>query len=104
MVYFAPEATERYTALGLEPTRMGYFASRAAALGPVSAEVVIATFFNFRPALVRAAIPAAWRAAPIDQILAARIDAADAALRRALGDDVVASAEVQEAAHLARRA
>ena len=33
---------------------MGYFASRAAPMGPVPAEVVIATFFNFQPDLVRA--------------------------------------------------
>jgi hypothetical protein len=34
MIYFAPEAHERYAALGLRE-RMGYFASRAAAFGPV---------------------------------------------------------------------
>src|SRR5438552_1203371 len=48
MIYFSPEATERYVALGLEG-QVGYFASRAAPMGPVGAEVVIATFFNFNP-------------------------------------------------------
>ena len=52
MIYFSPEAAAGYEALGLTD-RMGYFASRAAPMGTVPAEVVIATFFNFRPELVR---------------------------------------------------
>jgi hypothetical protein len=52
MVYFAPEASESYTRLGLRP-EAGYFASRAAAMGEVGADTVIATFFNFYPGLVR---------------------------------------------------
>jgi len=102
LIYFAPEAEERYAALGIGG-RAGYFASRAAAMGPVAAEVVIATFFNFNPDLVRAAIPAAWQTSTTDKILGARLDAADAALRRALGDAVGAS-EMARAASLARTA
>ena len=49
-VYFAPEHTEAYAALGLS-ARAGYFASRSAPMGATSAELVIATFFNFEPAL-----------------------------------------------------
>jgi hypothetical protein len=123
MVYFAPEAQERYVALGLSdervadsgagapdaspvlrmPGRMGYFASRGAALGPVSSEVIVATFFNFNSELVRAAIPEAWRIADPSEILGARLEAADATLRRALGDKIHGP-EVAEAARLARRA
>ncbi|MET8147212.1 hypothetical protein ACIBSW_11770 [Actinoplanes sp. NPDC049668] len=103
MIYFAPEAHQRYAALGLQG-RTGYFASRAAAFGPVGAETVIATFFNFNPALVRAAIPAAWRIATPDDILRTRLEAADAALRRACEPDLLASPEMAEAASLARRA
>lgn len=62
MIYFVPEAPERYAALGLD-ARTAYFASRAAAFGRASAEVVIATFYNFNPDVVRAAIPAAWEKA-----------------------------------------
>src|SRR5437588_4218357 len=102
LIYFAPEATERYAALGIDG-RAGYFASRAAAMGPVTAEVVIATFFNFYPGLVRAAIPAAWAKASTDKILSARLEAADAALRRALGD-LADSPEMERAAALARTA
>jgi len=49
MIYFVPEAPAAYAALGLTDPNMGYFASRSAALGPVSAETVIACFFNFCP-------------------------------------------------------
>jgi hypothetical protein len=102
MIYFAPEAPERYSALGIEP-HAGYFASRAAVFGAVGAGPVIATFYNFNPDLVRRALPAAWAKATPAAVLAARMDAADAALRRGLGD-AVGSREVAEAADLARRA
>ena len=100
LVYFAPEATAAYEALGVTG-RDGYFASRAAAMGAVPAEVVIATFFNFNPELVRHGIPAAWAAASPAQLVEARAGAADAALRRALGD-AVDGPEVARAAELAR--
>src|SRR5437588_5612316 len=100
LIYFAPEAADRYAALGIEG-RAGYFASRAAAMGPVSAEVVIATFFNFNPELVRAAIPDAWQATTSDKILSARLEVADAALRRILGS-AVGEPEMARAAALAR--
>ena len=103
MIYFAPEAADAYEKLGLEGERMGYFASRSAAMGPVPAEVVIATFFNFHPGLVRHVIPAAWERATPGEILAARLEGADRALRRSLGD-AIGAAEMAEAAELARRA
>ncbi|GLW29296.1 SCO6745 family protein [Actinoplanes regularis] len=102
MIYFVPEATERYAALGITG-RAGYFASRAAALGPVGAEPVTAAFFNFNPRLVADALPAAWERATPAAVLAARSEAAGAALTRALGDAVRGPAVV-EAAGLARRA
>ncbi len=103
LIYFAPEAGEEYEAIGLPPAMGGYFASRAAAMGPVPAEVVIATFFNFFPAFVRETIPSAWEVATPEQILLARSKAADRALRARLGD-AATSPEVEEAAVLARRA
>jgi hypothetical protein len=103
LVYFAPEADERYGALGLTHPRSGYFASRSAAMGPVPPEVVIATFFNFEPGLVRAALDGVWeRTAPAD-VLAARLHVIDDALRRVFGE-AVAGPEVVEAAALARAA
>jgi hypothetical protein len=103
MIYFAPEAREAYTAAGLKGYWMGYFASRVAAMGPVSANVVAATFFNFHPRMVARAIPDAWRFSSPEQVLAARVGSADAALRRLLGEQVNA-AELVEAADLARQA
>ncbi len=102
MIYFAPESAASYTALGL-PQEAGYFASRSAPMGAVTAATVVATFFNFAPSLVHAAIPRAWETAPPVAVLAARLAAADAALRRMLGD-AVRSAEMARAAELARRA
>lgn len=101
MIYFVPEAAEAYARVGVTG-RAGYFASRAAPLGAVPAEVVISTFFNFNPDLVHAAIPAAWEAATPGQLVAARFAAVDAAFRRLLGDAVVRSEEMERAAHLAR--
>lgn len=103
MIYFASESAASYDAIGLRGNRMGYFASRSAAMGAVPAEVVIATFFNFWPDLVRASIPAAWKLATPARVVEARFAAADVALRRALGD-AIASTDVVEAAGLARRA
>ncbi len=103
-IYFAPEAVDAFAALGLTPELGGgYFASRAAPMGAVAAEVVIATFFNFRPAFVRETIPRAWTIATPEQFVAARVDAAGAMLRRLLGDQAEGP-HIEEAAELARRA
>ena len=101
-IYFAPEAEPAYTRAGLKPGRMGYFASRSAPMGPVSAEVVIATFFNFHHGLVRSVIPEAWSLATPAAVLGARLEVADTGLRRMLGDEAITSAEMAEAAALAR--
>ena len=103
MIYFAQEARDAYTAIGLKGYWMGYFASRVAAMGQVSADVVAATFFNFHPRMVARSIPDAWKFSTPEQVLAARLKSADAALRRLLGTRMD-SAEVAEAADLARQA
>ena len=103
MIYFVPEAAEAYARLGITGTA-GYFASRAAPMGAVSADVVIATFFNFNPDLVRNAIPDAWQKANPSELIAARFSAVDAACRRILGNEVVESADMAQAATLARTA
>lgn len=101
MVYFVPEAAEAYARIGVTG-RAGYFASRAAPMGAVAADVVVSTFFNFNPELVHAAIPAAWEVATPDQMVAARFAAVDAAFSRLLGDAVVRSEAMAQAAQLAR--
>jgi hypothetical protein len=103
LIYFVPEAPQRYAALGVGPGE-GYFAARAAAFGPVGAGVVAATFYNFNPEVVARALPAVWERTTPAAMLEARLAAADAALTRGLGPDTIASREVAEAAALARRA
>ena len=104
MVYFVPESGERYEAAGVKGGMRGYFASRSAALGVVPAEVVIATFYNFSPGLIRKAIPSCWDNATPEAVLAARYDAVDAAWTRLLGEAELKSDEMAEAAGLAREA
>ncbi|MBB5152680.1 SCO6745 family protein [Saccharopolyspora phatthalungensis] len=104
MIYFAPEAADGFAGLGLAPGRMSYYAGRAAPMGPVGAGVVAATFYNFNPESVAKSIPRAWSIATPDAVLAARLKAADEALRRMLGEDVIASETVAETAELAREA
>lgn len=101
--YFAPETRAATDSLGLRGGWMSYFGCRAAALGPVPAAVVTATFYGFHPAMVARAIPDAWSFAAPDRIVAARQEAAGRALRRLLGDRCD-SPQVAEAAELARTA
>src|SRR5215831_3970131 len=103
MIYFVPEAKSAYEGIGLEGRRMGYFASRGAPLGAVSAETLAGIFYNFHPDLVRSVIPEAWQRATSAQISAARREAANAALRRILGASLD-TPDVAEAASLAREA
>lgn len=101
MVYFAPEATKAYGALGVTGAA-GYFASRSAALGAVPSQVIAATFFNFNPDLVTSAMAGVWDHADPSQLLDARLNAVDTALRRILGDDVLGGEDMARAAELAQ--
>lgn len=100
-IYFAPEAADEYARLGIDDRMRGYFASRSAPMGPVPAEVVIATFFNFDPGLVRRSMDGVWDQVTPESILAARLRAADRMIVR-LGGDAVSEADLAEAARLAR--
>ncbi len=100
IVYFAPEARETYAAAGLRGGWMGYFASRSAPMGPVSADVVTAVFHNFQPAMVHRAIPDAWRFSTAERVLEARLAIADSALRRLWGDDTDAGDVTEAAEHV----
>jgi hypothetical protein len=102
IAFLAPETAAAAVAAGLKEGRMGYFAGRAAPMGAVPAEVVIATFYGFQPALVRSCIPEAWSLASPSVILEHRLPAVGAALRRVLGDEVITGPQVREAAGLAR--
>ncbi|HVT20537.1 MAG TPA: hypothetical protein VHE57_04010 [Mycobacteriales bacterium] len=102
--YFAAEMTDAYAAAGAKGTMRAYFAVRSAPMGIVPLEVVVATFFNFAPHLVARAIPSVWESTTPAAMIAARYDGVDAAYRRILGEQVVGSAEMAEAAALAREA
>ncbi|MFF9060503.1 hypothetical protein ACF09K_17725 [Streptomyces sp. NPDC014882] len=101
LVYFAPEAHRAAGELGLRGFWMGYFALRAAPLGPVPAAVVTSSFYVFHPDRVARAVPDAWGYADPADVLSARERAMDAAMTRVLGPDTVGSAAMAEAADLA---
>ncbi|MGW0823438.1 SCO6745 family protein [Streptomyces sp. NPDC002845] len=102
--YFSPDLGREMAAMGVEDRDAAYLAVRAAAMGPVGAGTVTATFYNFRHDLVARHVPAVWQTASPKVVLAARARAVDATLRRLLGAELIASKEVAEAAELALRA
>jgi hypothetical protein len=102
--YFSPDLGRELAAVGVTDPKAAYFAARAAAMGPVGAGVVTATFYNFRHELVARHVPAVWEAAAPEVVLAARARAVDTTLRRLLGEELIAAKEMAEAAQLALRA
>lgn len=104
LIYFVPETEKQLVTAGLEPGSMCYFAGRSAPMGAVSAGVVTATFYNFSPWLVARSIPRAWELASPSKVIDARFAAADAALTRLLGAELVASADMAALAGLVREA
>ncbi|MBN0048625.1 hypothetical protein JS756_31955 [Streptomyces actuosus] len=102
--YFAPELGKELGAIGIADPRAVNFAVRSAALGPVGAGTVAAAFYNYTYELVARHVPAVWEIAGPADVLAARTRAVDASLRRLLGAELLASAEMAEAAGLALKA
>ncbi len=84
LIYFVPEADEEYVAAGLKPLT-GYFPSRAAAMGAVAADVIIATFYNFEPTRVRSIVPEAWSLTSPARLITARLHAVDRSYQRLFG-------------------
>jgi len=103
VTYFTDESRQAFKDVGLRGFWMGYFAGRAAPMGPVGPGVVTATFFGFRHSMVARALPDAWTFASVTDVLAARLHGVDRALHRLLGDAVY-DAALAEAAGLARAA
>jgi len=100
-IYFLPEANDAYASLGNIGPRTGYFASRVAAMGAVSAEVVGSAFYNFNPDLVHTSMASAWTVASPSTWVATRLASVDVGLRRAW-NNVVDSPEIREVASLLR--
>ncbi|OPF78582.1 hypothetical protein VT50_0219250 [Streptomyces antioxidans] len=84
VAYFAPEALAAYEDAGLRGFWRGYFAGRAAPLGPVGPEPVVASFFTFAPAMVARALPDVWSLTAPERALELRRAGATAALTRLL--------------------
>jgi hypothetical protein len=104
MINFTPELQESLTGIGLRPGRMPAFASRIAPLGAVTLGAVSGIFYTFNPELMGRFFPRAWTLASPEDIVAGRLVAVDASLRRLLGPDLIAATELADAAALARQA
>jgi hypothetical protein len=104
LTYFADEAADAFAAAGLRGFWAGYFAGRAAPLGPVGPEVVTATFVNFAPEFVARRVPAVWESASPAAALEARLAGVDGAVRRVLGEEWTTSDQAVEAMELAATA
>ncbi|MGW0363918.1 SCO6745 family protein [Streptomyces sp. NPDC002990] len=103
-IYFSPDLGKELSALGITDRVAVNLASRAAAMGAVGPGTVTAAFYNYRHDLIARHLPAVWDTATPEQVLAARLRAADTTLRRLLGAETIESAELAEAAGLAIRA
>jgi len=97
--YYAPEM-KAFADLGLPEYWRAYMAYRSAPMGRVSPAVVQATFYNFAPNVVAAAIPSAWHTTTPAEVLGLRDQCVETALGRALGSDAT-TPMVEEAADLA---
>lgn len=102
-LFRTPEVLAAHAALGLDDRWLSYFGSRAAGMGAVTAPTVVATFYVFSPALVAGAIPAVWRRAGPDQIIAATYRGVEEAIAHRLGDGAE-TPDIVRAAGMARRA
>jgi len=99
-IYFSPEASEGYQALGLNYFE-GYFCSRGAGLGKAPWSAIAAAFAAFKPAVVERAVTGGWEKTGPEPVLAARLAGATAQLERLLG---APGPEVSRATELLERA
>ncbi|MEU4673698.1 MarR family transcriptional regulator [Amycolatopsis sp. NPDC023774] len=104
VTFFSEECNEELAALGHRTYWDGYFASRAAPLGRVPAQVVDAAFYNFADGEVARHIPSAWETIPPEASVAARERGSAASLRRILGDGLAGSPGLVRAADLTTQA
>ncbi|WP_409186227.1 SCO6745 family protein [Amycolatopsis sp. VS8301801F10] len=104
VTFLADECNDELAALGHRTYWDGYFASRAAPLGRVPAEVVHAAFYNFADGEVARHIPSAWETAPPEASVAARERGSAASVRRILGPELAGSRELVRAADLTAKA
>lgn len=104
VTYSADEPNEELAALGHRTYWDGYFASRAAPLGRVPAEVVHAAFYSFADGEAARHIPSAWETVPPEVSFAAWRRGSVTALRRILGEEPAQSTGLARAADLTTKA
>ncbi|GLY77353.1 hypothetical protein Airi01_056200 [Actinoallomurus iriomotensis] len=85
-VTFSEVPNEAFLALGMRDYWDGYFAGRAAPLGPAPAEVVHAVFYNFADGEVARHIPWVWGKTTPEEAIAVRERGSVAALRQMIGE------------------
>jgi hypothetical protein len=102
-VCFSEGPDKAFRALGMRDYWDGYFAGRAAPLGPAPAEVVHAVFYNFADGEVARHIPWVWRKITPQEAIAIRERSSAEALRHMLGG-LADSTELVRVAGLANRA
>jgi hypothetical protein len=102
--FFADESNEELAALGHRTYWDGYFASRAAPLGRVPAEVVHAAFYSFAEGEAARHIPSAWETVPPEVSFDAWRRGSAASLRRILGAELAGSPGLARAAELVTKA
>ncbi|OEV03961.1 SCO6745 family protein [Streptomyces oceani] len=103
-LYFSPDLATELAPYGIQEPNTVYVAGRAAALGAVGPGAATAAFYNFSHDVISQVLPQVWELAAPTTVLAARLRAVDSTLGRLLGPDVLASADLREAAELALRA
>jgi len=104
VTYLADESNEELAALGHRTYWDGYFASRAAPLGRVPAQVVHAAFYSFAEGEAARHIPSAWEAIPPEASFAAWERGSAASVRRIVGDELAESPGLARAADLTTKA
>ena len=104
VTYFADECNEELAALGHRTYWDGYFASRAAPLGRVPAQVVHAAFYSFAEGEAARHIPSAWETVPPETSFAAWQRGSANSVRRILGDELAGSPGLARAADLTTKA
>jgi hypothetical protein len=104
VTYFADEPNQELAALGHRTYWDGYFASRAAPLGRVPAQVVHAAFYSFAEGEAARHIPSAWETVPPEVSFAAWRRGSAASVRRILGEEQAQSPGLARAADLTTKA
>jgi hypothetical protein len=102
-ITFSGVPNEAFLAVGMRNYWDGYFAGRAAPLGPAPAEVVHAVFYNFADGEVARHIPWVWGKITPEEAIAVRERGSAAALRQAIGE-LADTPRLARAADLATRA